>query len=186
MTNSVRCSAVSSQTGEPCKRYAIEGGAVCPSHGGASPAVRARAQQRVIETRLNGELVRRGWDPVTDPVAWYQDVAGEVKAFLELCREAVADLRSVDYTDVTGTENVRAVLALYERSLDRAQRTADQMVSRGIEAKAARNVEVAAAENLEALRCLIQWARASDAPEDELILRLIDEDQERVARENAR
>ncbi|WP_418058472.1 hypothetical protein [Pimelobacter simplex] len=33
--------------GERCKRYPIEGGVVCPSHGGAAPQVRAKALERL-------------------------------------------------------------------------------------------------------------------------------------------
>ena len=169
-----RCSAVSSRTGEPCKRWAITGGTVCPVHGGTAPTVRARAQERALEVRLNGELVRRGWEPVTDPVAWYQDIAGEVRTFLEVCREAVGDLHEIGYRDRIGTENVRAALLLYERALDRAQRTADAMLARGIEAKAARLADQGATALIADLTTLIEWARASDDSPEELILRLID------------
>lgn len=33
--------------GEPCKRWAIRGGAVCASHGGRLPRVRQRADERI-------------------------------------------------------------------------------------------------------------------------------------------
>ena len=169
-----RCTAVSSRTGEPCRRWAIVGGSVCAVHGGTAPTVRAKAQERALEVQLNGELQRRGWEPVTDPVAWYMDVAGEVQAFLEVCREAVGDLHSIGYTDRIGTENVRAALTLYERALDRAQRTADQMLARGIEAKAARLADQGATALIADLTALIEWARASDDSPEELILKLID------------
>lgn len=42
-----RCHAHSSQTGEPCKNYAIVGGKVCFFHGGAAPHVRKAAQERL-------------------------------------------------------------------------------------------------------------------------------------------
>lgn len=34
-------------TGEPCRRYAIRGGTVCPVHGGTAPQVRRKAAQRL-------------------------------------------------------------------------------------------------------------------------------------------
>lgn len=43
---SQKCTARRTTDGKPCKRYAIEGGSVCPSHGGAFPAVQKRALVR--------------------------------------------------------------------------------------------------------------------------------------------
>lgn len=37
------------RNGEPCSKKAIKGGVVCRSHGGNLPAVRAKAQQRMLE-----------------------------------------------------------------------------------------------------------------------------------------
>lgn len=44
---SKRCSAKSSRTGEPCKKYAIVGGTVCDTHGGRAPQVREAARRRI-------------------------------------------------------------------------------------------------------------------------------------------
>lgn len=41
-----RCSAKRSN-GEPCARYAISGGTVCPTHGGSAPQVKAAARARL-------------------------------------------------------------------------------------------------------------------------------------------
>ena len=46
---SPKCKAKSSRTGEPCKRYAIAGGTVCPFHGGNSPQVKAKAKMRLLQ-----------------------------------------------------------------------------------------------------------------------------------------
>ena len=45
---SQKCKAKSSRTGEPCKRYAIAGGTVCPFHGGNSPQVKDAAKRRLL------------------------------------------------------------------------------------------------------------------------------------------
>jgi hypothetical protein len=42
-----RCTAHSSRSGEPCKRWAILGGTVCATHGGRAPAVKAAAIERL-------------------------------------------------------------------------------------------------------------------------------------------
>ena len=44
----VRCRGHRSN-GSPCKRWAIRGGFVCPSHGGRAPQVRRAAHARLIE-----------------------------------------------------------------------------------------------------------------------------------------
>jgi hypothetical protein len=42
-----RCTAHSARTGQPCRRWAIYGATVCPSHGGRAPQVRKAAAERV-------------------------------------------------------------------------------------------------------------------------------------------
>lgn len=44
-----RCTATVRSTGERCKRAAIKGGFVCPSHGGAAPQVQKSARERLLE-----------------------------------------------------------------------------------------------------------------------------------------
>lgn len=44
-----RCTATSQTTGERCRRYAIQGGHVCPHHGGNAPQVRAAANRRLAD-----------------------------------------------------------------------------------------------------------------------------------------
>lgn len=42
-----RCKARSSQTGEPCKRWALRGATVCTSHGAKAPQVAFKAEERI-------------------------------------------------------------------------------------------------------------------------------------------
>lgn len=51
------CSAVSSQTGEPCRKPPIRGASVCASHGGSAPQVRDAARRRMLEA-VEPALVR--------------------------------------------------------------------------------------------------------------------------------
>lgn len=46
-TDTPRCTATAKGTGERCKRRPIPGGTVCVKHGGGSPVVRAKAQERL-------------------------------------------------------------------------------------------------------------------------------------------
>lgn len=42
--------------GSPCKRWAIRGGYVCPSHGGRAPQVRRAAERRLFEIAIHRTL----------------------------------------------------------------------------------------------------------------------------------
>jgi hypothetical protein len=42
------CNAKSSQSGNPCQRAPIQGGAVCYTHGGAAPQVKKAAAKRLL------------------------------------------------------------------------------------------------------------------------------------------
>jgi len=146
-----RCTATSSQSGERCKKRPVVGAKVCPTHGGSAPQVRAKAAVRVLEAAVAREIGQQGWEPVTDPVGAYADNAGEVLAFKDRLRERVEQLD--DWTmriaafgagDEDGGqlmamgEQVRAYVAAYERSLDRAERTLARMISLGFDAQALR------------------------------------------------
>lgn len=175
---SIPCSAVSSRTGEPCRRWAIEGGTVCPAHGGSAPATRRRARERAAEAELTALAARLDSGPVADPVAWYSQVAGEVNDFLTVCRERLTALASLDYRDAAGVEGVRSVVTLYERALDRAEKTASNLIRLGIEAKAtaAREREahsVAAAFIAHGRQVIAEARRRPDVPADVLLAELV-------------
>jgi hypothetical protein len=59
-----RCTARANRTGKRCRRAAISGGRVCPTHGGRAPQVKQRAGQRAALQRA-GELL--GPDVTADP-----------------------------------------------------------------------------------------------------------------------
>ncbi|MDA4105706.1 hypothetical protein [Mycolicibacterium holsaticum] len=42
-----RCVARSSRTGKRCRRWAIKGGTVCPTHGGSTVSVKRKARERI-------------------------------------------------------------------------------------------------------------------------------------------
>lgn len=56
----MRCTAKSSRTGEPCKKWAIQGGNVCDTHGGRAPQVKQAAMERIKDAaaEVAAELVR--------------------------------------------------------------------------------------------------------------------------------
>lgn len=117
------CSAKTT-TGKPCRRYAVAGGTVCPTHGGSAPQVRQRAHQRLAEARARRLLDREGVEPVTDAVAALQQVAGEAWTLQQVLRQRVAELSDPEWVSRTrlGQEQASAWLSAYERALDRTGR----------------------------------------------------------------
>ena len=169
-----QCTARSKRSGEQCRRAATPGALVCASHGSSAPQVRAKAAERVLQVKAAGEVRKRGWEPVTDPVGMLQDAAGEALAWLDLCRELLGDLRSVEYSDARLVQDVKPAIALYERSLDRVAKTAADMVRLGIEAKVARDRDAAAVWLRQVFTLAVEAARAEpEAAADVLLLRLM-------------
>jgi hypothetical protein len=60
--------------------------------------------------------------PIDHPLRELVKLAAEARAWQEILRERVAELSSISSFDSKGTEQERAVIALYERSLDRLAR----------------------------------------------------------------
>ena len=174
MTDTPQCKATSSRTGERCRNRPIRGGEVCSTHGGMAPQVQAKAAERLLQIKAAGEVRKRGWEPVTDPVGMLQDAAGEALAWLDLCRELLGDLHRIDYSDLREVQDVKPAIALYERSLDRVAKTAADMVRLGIEAKVARDRDAAAVWLRQVFTLAVEAARAEpEVAADVLLLRLI-------------
>lgn len=53
----VKCSATKSN-GEPCQKWAIKGGTVCPSHGASLPVVKKKAAERWERAQVMAEVER--------------------------------------------------------------------------------------------------------------------------------
>ena len=117
------------RSGKPCQQHPIRGGTRCRMHGGSAPRALVAANRRTLEARIQGE-------PITDPVAAYADLVGETWAFKELAREKITELRAWTTVNViTGTDEAAAILQVYERSLDRAQRSLADMLRIGLTAE---------------------------------------------------
>ena len=164
-----QCTA-KNRDGEPCGRAPIVGASVCWTHGGATRQVQAKAAERRAELRIMRDVASRTIEPITDPISWYQMTAGEVALFLELCREQLRDLSSLTRFDAKDVEDVRAVVALYERGLDRASRVGEAMLRLGIEAKAASRTAGDAAWAVDLVRQAVSLARADAAMSADAIL----------------
>ena len=131
-----RCKAIATGTGEQCRKAPLAGQSVCRSHGGASPIGKEAGRHRLLEARVATQLQKLGWDPVTDPVAAFADLAGEIWAFKELCREQVNKLDDWTSFNLQDEEFARAAVAVYERALDRANKTLVDMLRLNLDAAA--------------------------------------------------
>lgn len=140
-TNPTRCTAKNNR-GEPCGRAPIKGGTVCPTHGGRAPQVKAAAEQRQLEEKATGELVKLwvGLDaamPVKDPVASLERLAGALEAAVDVVGAKVNALGQV--AGGTGLTQMRGEVVLLERLLGQLRQSLDAMARLGI---AERHVEL--------------------------------------------
>lgn len=126
------------RAGKPCGLNPLEGQEVCHLHGGRAPQALAGARRRAVEAEARQVLAAR-WQngaetAVADPLSELARLAGEAVAFKDYLRDQVTQLEGTltywqekDYdTDPDGlggwtkaAEEVRAVVAAYERALDR-------------------------------------------------------------------
>lgn len=105
-------------------------------HGGSkgSPA-ELTARRREVESKASTALVKSGYAPVSDPVGELLDVAGQIVGVKDYLAEQVAQLTELATIDRQGSENVRAVLSAFERSLDRCANVLVRINRLGLEAK---------------------------------------------------
>lgn len=82
MSESQKCTAMSKQTGEQCKQWAVPGLTKCRFHGGAPRHARAAGQRRIAEAKAAAEVARLGARKDVHPAEALLDLvhwtAGEV------------------------------------------------------------------------------------------------------------
>jgi hypothetical protein len=138
MNDDRRCTARSSQTGERCKKAAVLGGTVCENHGGAAPQVRAAAERRLAERAALRRLDQVGVRPIQNPLTALAELAEEAVALKSVLAQRVAALSEFRYEGRSGTEQLRAEVALYERAMDRAARLLRDWVQLGFDERLVR------------------------------------------------
>ena len=151
-----RCKARSKGSGEQCKRSPVAGADVCLAHGGAAPQVRAKAAERLLTTRIRGELAKAEITPITDPAAAYADLAGEQWAFKELARQQIEVLEAWHSWSEGAGEQIKATVQVYTAALAQMQKTLADMLRIGLSAEALRAAkERPSREQAEALQRVI-------------------------------
>ena len=140
-----RCNA-KTKTGKRCGRPAgwgtdHVGAGCCKLHGGATPMQRKAAHVQIVEREARRQLEANGYDAIVDPVSELLKLGAEVTAFKDVLRERVTELESWTHRDAKDTEDVKALLAAYERALDRVDRTLTGMLKLDLEARMVRLAE---------------------------------------------
>ena len=142
-----RCTARSKQSGERCKRYATPGAPVCVIHGSRAPQVQRKAAERLAEQAARKTLASLDeTSPVVDPFAALEDVAGQAVALVDVLKGQVAELKEIRYRGGpgSGTEQLRAELAVYLSALGRAESILGRIVSLDLDARRLRLQEAQA------------------------------------------
>lgn len=147
--------------GRPCTNWPLEGQRVCRMHGGSAPQSIAAAEQRQAEKAANAEIDRL-WlgfanaQPVTDPVASLQRLAGALEEMTDTVGRKVNALKNVEAGD--DLTRVRGLVVLLDKLLGHLRGTLEAMVRLGIaqqrlqlERDQARMVGVAVEAGLEAV-----------------------------------
>jgi hypothetical protein len=135
-----RCIAHRSN-GEQCGNYPIRGGTVCRIHGGAVPAVKAKAAARLAAQKVDAEIAKvLATEPLTgidNPWEAFSRATAEAIALKNVSGALVNDLEGRLRYEAhgAGTEQLRAEVALYERALDRSGKFLDLMIRHDVEGK---------------------------------------------------
>ena len=161
-----RCRA-KRRDGKPCGNRPMAGQSVCRMHGGSSPQARAKAAERLAEHRARRTLAElEQVDPVTDPFAALEGLAGQAVALVDVLRDQVSQLQEVRYRGGpgSGTEQLRAELSAYLTALGRAESILGRVVSLDLDARRVRLQEAQVAAVVVALdNVLASPAMALDA-----------------------
>lgn len=156
MDDSRRCTATNA-AGARCAKAAILGGSVCRSHGGAAPQVKAQAARRLAEAGAARSLKLADVEvtPIEDPLSKLADVAAMAVAWMDHIAPKLDELHSWSATTEGGTEQVRALVALFERSMDRSQRFLADWVRLGFDERMVAMNERQASLVAEVLRAVL-------------------------------
>ena len=114
----------------------------CKWHLGSTRNHVSSAATAVVERETRDLLARLGEPaPLRHPVEELVAVAAEIRAWQTVLRERVAELRQLAGIDKLGREQERAIVGLYERSLDRSAKVLESMVRLDLDARKDRLTE---------------------------------------------
>lgn len=102
-----------------CERRVANGNVRCYRHGAAIPAARQAADERRLEADVVGLLADYPVRPVHNPLEALKTLIGETVALKDALFDRIGNLEDLTNVDTFQREDVRALVAAYERSLDR-------------------------------------------------------------------
>lgn len=137
MNEAQRCGA-RTRSGGRCAGRPMTGAARCRMHGGAAPQALRAAAVRTAESQARALLGKLEIAPCDDPLQALSRLAGEVLTWRDLLRAKVRELSDLAGTDALGVERARAVVELYERSLDRVGKVLTAIAKLNLEERVAR------------------------------------------------
>lgn len=103
------------------------------------------AQARSLLSRLSSPVA------IEHPIYELLELAAEMKAFKEELRDRLTELNEYETTDKLNAQREKAVVLLYERSLDRLSRHLVELAKLDIQTKSLRLQQSAAQEVMEGL-----------------------------------
>ena len=128
--------------GHTCTNSPMHGSARCYMHGGASPQARLAAKRRLAQAAATKAIHRNGIAPVGDPIEGLRSLAAEAVQLKDYWAERLAALEEIRYTGQMGQEQLRSEAALFERSLDRAQKFLHDLAKLNLDERSVRLDEV--------------------------------------------
>lgn len=129
------CVATSKHSGKQCLRRPIPDGPVCVKHGGAASQVQVKAAKvrltREISKDATKVLATEGIVAVEDPLDELGKLAASAQELMLSLGARVNALGDIESYDAKGTSQLRAVVEMYERSIDRTHKLLDSLVKHG-------------------------------------------------------
>jgi len=156
--------------GQRCRKPSEPGQNVCSAHGGRAPQARAAAAKRMVEADLMELAESLVGAPVDNPLTELANLAGRARAWMELLQGRVEKLldgaaaeedqgeqdgagsksKGIRYQAGAG-EQLRAEVALYERSMDRLGKFLADYGRLGIDERLAKITETQAEKVIAAI-----------------------------------
>jgi hypothetical protein len=121
-----------SRSGAQCRRRAIAGGAVCPTHGGSIKRVKAAAARRLAELQARSELGRLLGDTQTDladahPISALTEALARARAMTTVLGALVGG------TSLAKADRAHPLAAMYADWVDKQARIAKAALDAGID-----------------------------------------------------
>lgn len=154
-----QCIAKAKGTGERCRRSPIAGGTVCRVHGGAAPAVKAKALQRQALQSVTADaraiLAVEDVEPLGDPVLVLAGLAARLSATERALAARVNALDRLSYTSVMGTEQLRSEVALWGQWHDRLVKTLEILGKLGLDERRVRITQLQAMQLVDIVKATL-------------------------------